>query len=94
MATTLSSQTYLGGSLQVTRHLKIVTTGAGGGAIAVPHGMSYTPSTVVSMYSEDIAGPAAGPTIFLDTTTVTAGIDATNVYLFVAGPGTHHVILG
>ena len=88
MATTLGTTTYGGGSLQVTRKITCNVGGTGGGLISVPHGMSYTPTDVQVGIIYDSSTPGAGIGVYLDTTSVAAGMDGSYIYLYVtAGPG-------
>lgn len=88
MVTILQSNTPSGGSVQIIQKLTLVFTGSGGGVVTVPHGMTYTPTIAWQGLPFDVSGPAAGPTLSLDTTTAATGMDGTNVYLYVSGPGT------
>jgi hypothetical protein len=85
-AGTIGTVTYAGGSLQIVRKVTVPVTAAG--QISVPHGLSFTPTNAWPGFSNDIAGPAAGPVVNLDVLTVPTGMDGTNVYFFVTGTGT------
>jgi hypothetical protein len=93
---TLTSATSVGSVPGIQRRLVVVVAGTGPAALAIPHGFGSQPGVCELGISYAAAGPAAGQTnIWLDTTSPhTSGFDATNVYLYLSGPGTFEIYVG